>query len=1210
MHRKTTFTTSSIFYTISLSVFAAVVHDIFEWNVCADISLLFSAPPKASSPLPEALNVLLLVLCDKSICTSSYGPVAPEFDGAIGTLELSANDLVSYGESGRWYPLSAHSGLKRRWRPRRGSSKATTYANRVVGEVLISFSSVQDPAADVELRPSDLARRVTHSGVNRVTKKHKARSIVDNGGGVSNVAGAITVPLEECPITLQRLDDANSVSKNPPDLDLVFYIHVWDALVPACRRSAALYLTIRILRRGEPETRVSTTPVRSHPSLQHDQSYSGGNDSQQSGGTMHFPLVSNAAAASACGAGSMIHVVFDKHLTFSVNGISASSYHSDDTKVEVRLSDASAHEGTVPWTTTVLAISTGEPLSLFAERARCRGATFFNSTTPPMPTIPDATVYNLNLCSRSRASREKTSTNGDGEYTYSSYGPRVSESNVADGGDVKVRMASLVLSRTDPVAHADDVNEFLQRKAKVPRVPKGFKGGRPGFGAVTAEEFGLDHCAALSPATSRRAVGGGRFTGLEVGKRERGVLDLWAASDLFHKYATNNVNRAQDDPVVADVPRVVQHERSTQIDTGKDTTNAAMEDTSTEKMLTMEALTSLADEHFPGVPYSYVSDYNPTTLPLTHAKWNGTHSETTKFAKRLDEGIEWDSSVSINNYKRCDGRGHTFAHLSRADFFSWLRKLPEDFLQSAGLFVRPEAALHKTEEILSESAEKARELSNTIAASLGSTGRIRQGVLRSTGENAAVDRVRLGWAEEDGKILERDWKHHTRLIQKDADLLANALKVAEDDAAREAESSSGIADATTRRASDITSSIKVEETTDLDLVVDSDNANESKETTTANMNIRSIARPQLLQGRVGQVKTSVVALHIQEQAAKLALAAEHLKEVFECVRDNKLCQTNSDNVKPYRWSSRSCSSWARDSRAIASPAADTDQSPSNVCGDQRGSLARQRYCIFQQRRRHYRLLGKYVEKVTSLLIYIATVRRRAAALAKGEENRAKAYVTQMYPNGDGKKAGVLAECLEDPAPRSALALVKRIRRTQEGFRRPAVVASEPTNFDVDVHVLTADNESSEIGHDQVLFMSPTSSEDEASRCASLNGVDIGGESVPRNLKWDSDNKVEGFQRESAGSCHSEEYVIPAAGGGIPHRGRRRPSCLRRINERLDLLRSAFDSAREVNLPPAVANATAEMVMQLGSGGRDLAAAGGYDGIKPSASTAISCPIDR
>lgn len=1183
------------------SVSATVVHDIFRWDVCADASLLFSVPPKGSSPPPEAHDSLLLVLCDKATYTSSHDPTSPEFDGAIGTLELSANDLVSCGETGRWCPLLAYSRVKKRRRRRHEYGKAATHTSQVVGEVWVAFTSVQDPAADAVPRPSDLGRKAVQPGVKGATTEHGAKNIVKKGEEVSDVVRATNLPTEEFPDTLQHVDDAISVSKNPSDVDLMFYLHVWDALVPACLPGAALYLTIRILRPGEPETRVSTKPVRTHTSPQHDQSYSGGTHSRQTGATVHLPPVSSAAAPSACGGGPMIHVVWDEHLTFSVNGISACAYHNGDATVELRLSDASADLGAVPLTTTVLAISAGQPLSVFAERACCHDATFSDRITPPMSRISDAAVYNLSVSSRSRTTRENRSANGDGRHTLSPYGTQTSGPNVADGGEVQVRMASLALPRRHSVTHADDVKEFLQRKAKVSRVPKGPKYGRPGFGATIGEGF----------TTSRSAVGDGRFAALDLGKCEQGVIDLSAASDLFRRYATDNVNEAQDDATVADVPRVIQDERNTKLGAGENKNNAAVRN-DTGKMLGVETLAALADEHFPEVSRSCVTDYDPATLAPTNEKWNKAHIETAQFSTHLPERTERYSSVTTNNFTRCDGRGHSFSSLSLAQFFSWLRKLPEDSLEAAGLLVTLETALDKTEKILSKSAEKTREVSNAIVASLESTESILQVILWSIDENAAVDRVRLGWGEEDDETAERDWNRHTRLLQRDTELLANALQAMEDDVAREAEGLSAIANAATHRSSVVANGVKAETNTELGLVAGCDTANESNENSASNGKPLSTSQPQMMQGHVGAVAISVVALHIEQEAAKLALAAEHLKEVFNCVGDIKLRQT-ADKFKSHRRRSRSYTSWTRHSRAVASPVVDTNRRPSNACGSQRGSPTCPNDGPFQQRRRRrsYRLLGQYVKQVTSLQMDIATFRRRATALAKKAKHSAQACVARKYPSGDLNKRGGLTGCLNDPAPRSALALVKRIRRTQETFRRSAVAVSEANNIDIDVHVVPVDNESAEMGADQMFFVSPTSSEDETSRCAPPNGADIGRESPPSGLKWDTDNNVERVHREStSGSCHSGESDIPAAREGIPYRGRFRPSCLHRISERLELLRSAFDSAKEVGLPPAIADATAELVVQLGSSRGGLAATRGDDGIKPSAAAAICCPIDR
>ncbi|CAM9397332.1 unnamed protein product, partial [Sphacelaria rigidula] len=519
--------------------------------------------------------------------------------------------------------------------------------------------------------------------------------------------------------------------------------------------------------------------------------------------------------------------------------------------------------------------------------------------------------------------------------------------------------------------------------------------------------------------------------------------------------------------------------------------------------------------------------------------------------------------------------------VSTADFFSWLRKLPEESLEAAGLLVSPRTALNKTEAAMSKSEIEARELSNTLEASINSTVGILQATLESVTEKAAIDRVRLGWGEQDDEGAERMWQKHTGSLQRDVDTLQKALSALRDEVAHEAEVVSGDADEMRRRTS--TARTNGEHTPEAHPVDRGHCIDECDNKNVAGRSTHSVFQPRQVEGHADSgAGLVVIARQIGQQVAKLALAAEHLKEALRCVEDAELRkQQQASQFKHHRRRSSRSGLLIHGLKCPISPTADIHRSSKYLTDRcQRGTSACQGQGSFDSRRGNTpEVLRQHVMLVKRLQTEISQMGRHTRILCKNEEDRTHASNMPKPMSENGNKKDFIKRYLDDTAPRSALALVKRIRRAQEAFERPANNPLTPDNAVANMEVPPADSQ---------------------------GAVQDQHANVGDHRTWTTRQRESGVDPPDHAGCAAAAVTT----GIVPYRGRFRPSCLRRINERLELLRSAFDTDGEVDLPSSVANATPEFVVDLGNRGGSLAGDGNVVGTEPPPAVVTCWPIDR
>lgn len=1177
------------------------------WNVSADTSPLFPAPTSnASSSRSAALNSLLVVLCDDAIRTSRSAHTSREFAGEIGTAELSAGDLTHCGNTGRWCPLLA---------PLRGNKwrqlgdeyrKASKTSMRIVGEVWIAFAYLPCPAVDTLPGLSPEGRAQTGPRSASGERDQEAPNLVaNNGQGKGDVLGRreSTSPDRELGLSVaaHHIDTNIPLKSDSSESDLLFYLHVWDAFVPACRPDAALYLTIRFSRRGRLETRVSTKPVRTRNTRPRrgDQSHLGGLHSPKSRVDIPLPLPSSAAAGSSSTAsGGPTYIVWDEHVELSAAGIRAesSSLDQENATVELRLSDANADlTGAGSAETVVLATTAGEHLSSFAERAGYRHTSTDCDTneTEPIENVPGVAVYTLCVgVSSNHVAREGRSKGNGGGMISVGRQSSLQQETFGKCGHVVVRMASLVLSRAQAISRAEDVREFLRRKADVQTIQKNID-YYPSGDRVEREELGRPVSLELS-STTRKAVEGPGSPILSFEPRTHGVVDLSAASHLFDRYAETVVGRARDDPNT--LPTVRPDDDITRLTAGSSDKQG--------RRLSIEGLGTLAERHFPGISRSYIAAILTPSLGSTCLPGENSGVMKTKFGARPSLGTKkYDSAVST------------------ADFFSWLRKLPEESLEAAGLLVSPRTALNKTEAAMSKSEIEARELSNTLEASINSTVGILQATLESVTEKAAIDRVRLGWGEQDDEGAERMWQKHTGSLQRDVDTLQKALSALRDEVAHEAEVVSGDADEMRRRTS--TARTNGEHTPEAHPVDRGHCIDECDNKNVAGRSTHSVFQPRQVEGHADSgAGLVVIARQIGQQVAKLALAAEHLKEALRCVEDAELRkQQQASQFKHHRRRSSRSGLLIHGLKCPISPTADIHRSSKYLTDRcQRGTSACQGQGSFDSRRGNTpEVLRQHVMLVKRLQTEISQMGRHTRILCKNEEDRTHASNMPKPMSENGNKKDFIKRYLDDTAPRSALALVKRIRRAQEAFERPANNPLTPDNAVANMEVPPADSQGAvqdqhaNVGDHRTCFLSPTSSEDDCSVFAHLSRVKTNGDSSSHAIEHGIAQNVGTTRQRESGVDPPDHAGCAAAAvttGIVPYRGRFRPSCLRRINERLELLRSAFDTDGEVDLPSSVANATPEFVIDLGNRGGSLAGDGNVVGTEPPPAVVTCWPIDR
>lgn len=834
-----------------------------------------------------------------------------------------------------------------------------------------------------------------------------------------------------------------------------------------------------------------------------------------------------------------MHFVWDEHVSLSVDG-GFDVGVLEDTLIELRLVDACVSQhGT---SAPAVAAREGEPVVTFGGRDwRSRGLEDTSTKRVTPPRIPDPVVYELPLHSHGA----------------------VLETDIGGGAEAaKVRMAVLVLTLDEPtVACADQVRAFLQRKADVARIPGGLK-RQPSSRTL---DVGATSLTSIIPAQTSS-------TGLRL-------LDLSTAVGLFNRFA-DDVSRHDDETRVVSRPQ-----RDAAID-DKEQWKRQVSSKREGATISQEKLVIVAREYFPGLPdLGYNSEQS--TLRRTN-----------------------DYSIATQG----DDRGS----LSFADFTSWLRKIPEEELGAAGLLVTPRTALDKTETIMGESTAQARELATTLkldrVPARGLFGDWCTKSLRSTGEDVALDRVRLGWGEGGrGETAESSWRRHTRLLRRDVKVLDRAMAALElrsDDAQEMGGSEENVADGSSVEERQVEEG-NTAEGIQLDPIVSEamivkDPCGDKAEMESAGSGGDAVNHRRRALENQGSGVDSLVALHLRREAATLGVAAEHLKEALRCASD--AMRSKIENPLPRVNTSRHLHESASTSRVDdAYNGRSKNGCHTNEPGGRRCSLLADKKALGANDRRQchqYGVLLRQIKQVRRLQVGITALQRRAAAAAmlpkQMGEKRSRSRVDWRLGGdgsnrrGDDDGAG---------APRSALALVKRIRLAREVARPPV----EATPYCDEVGTIPPQNRhrSHSLTSSVVLQDNDESltAEAETAMCAATGRSERGSrQQSPRESCCFVKDMEEGTVARSTCRPLRVEAKTPFL------EMLRRPSSLARVRNRLAGIQAAFDESG-IDLPPAIASATAERVIEVACGGGERQECEGVSVRSPPA-VALCCPIDR
>lgn len=1168
------------------------VHESFEWNISADLRVLFGAATErvgASSHVRRGTTLIVALVDvtttnDENRARRRRRGLAQEMEGAtVGVLELSREELISCGAAGRWCPLRAFSSSS--------IHQGTTHdaltggydhvGRGIVGEALVAFAWMQKgPATDALPKAPMNHHRV---GKSRKRPRGKDKGIErsrDSEGGVSKhrAEKGINNATNANAIHRSLAEHGNSSSstsnRGSTQQETLVYIHVWDALVPLDWPGSAFYFTVRLCCRGSRVQRVSTKPACGRGGLRtNTTTAAGGNNSRSPGASTSSPRRSSRA-------GSM-HVVWDEHLLLSVKGPV-----EEGAVVELLLRDASVDDG------ATLAAREGEPFQAFAER---------NSLIVGMPTtlanscsssslcqleIPGPVVYRLRL-HHPRGLPEA------GQSTSATEDEGAERSGVGFGG-VEVRMAGLVILRDGANVDHDEarVEDFLRRKADVARIPGAVKrrlstvGGGRGPGGFTP--------------TLLRTQGNRR-----PGRRSR-LLDLSAASGLFHQFADKEtggtcaveiVNTGRSSPGAAAAAGSNMMRSPTTPGKGE-----SMEryQCSSEPMLTDDGLRLLAKQYFPGLAHQ--------------AGYAGVDAATATLQQSSDGHSHAAATTHQASTQKLFGDSISFT-----GFVSWLRNLPQEDLGTAGLLVSPRTALHKTGMVMHEDAEHAQELAATLELAREPTAALFGGwcsiALRSTVDVVAMDRVRIGWGRGGGgdgdgngngdgdETAESAWRRHTRMLRRDVAVLGKALAEVEQRCSwcnptaikeRKDTNTSAIGDGVGDDcdvAAEVAGATKgMEETRDLEPKREADGVPPTAE----NGAVAAPGGPTVVvaAAAVGQEESeccSVVALYLGQQVALLGSAAEHLKEALRCAGDT--LNRNTTQTPDHHFAS--------------------------------GGHTRARTCVEKEwshgssgssqayHHRHYGLLLQHIKQVTCFQAEIAVIQRRTTAimaLRRGEET--KPLIGHRLDTGC-RSYGV--PCGTE-LPRSALALVKRIRRAQNAARRqqpldsssPAcggvVAGGEP------LFPLSREQAVDNGGDVDCLHPSQTL---ENRDCLTGHNDEVTRKRLRQNR---AGSPPPGNDPPAAAPGHMEGGAMSSPSPRTPTSPRApfddmllRPSSLQILRRRLESIRAGFHE-KAVDLPAVFSSATAERLMEAAHGGRQNTTEASTTRLVPPA--ALCCPIDR
>lgn len=1149
---------------------ATAVHESFEWKASADLSVHFSAAGSKEEVLTHSQQdgTVIIALVDRA--TSSYrsGVIsrrnfAREMEGiVVGVLELSLEQLLSCGVQGRWCPLMAPSSGNGRG-VCGGLDDAWAYAEQgAVGEVLVAFAWMRKgPAMDVLPRA-----RICHNRVNKCRKRPREQQMEKNNvrGSDRRISKKRTVVDSNAPTGTDFVDRAyveheGNVDGGLATQETLVYIHVWDALVPRDRQGSALYLTLRLVCRGLRVQRVSTKPARGRGGLKMDTPSAGGS-------RLCSPRASPDTAKIRSREGYM-HVVWDERLSLSVKGPV-----DDGAVIELQLRDASVDDN------TAIAAREGEPFRTFAERNRPKHSTrkSFSSSSCGLK-IPGPAVYRLRLQQPpGKMADESALSDSPSDLECSAL-------NSPEFGGVEVRMAGLVLEgHGTTVGHAESaVKYFLQRRANVARTPGELR--RPlrtvgGDGGSTSYVT-----STLFPKEEKRRS-----------RRRSRLLDLSAASGLFHQFAEDE-----------------QGESSAEVATGANRSPPAFPS---------------GEEEAQPVQGRQTSCFAAPTLSKKSLRLVVQQCFPQYLLKPFCDGVHAGSSQRSTDNNRSATTTQAFneppGDLSFAEFVSWLRSLPQNDLGTAGLLVTPRTAIHHTGKVMDEDAGLAQELAATLELTRQPTAPLVRGwcsiSLRSTEDSAALDCVRLGWVRGGGGVVngdesaERAWRRHTKLLRRDVAILGKALAELEGRCARDPT-------ITTRHADD-NGAIKYSPKDSRGGVIGMNGGpgeSDGETPSIANKELRqdrevaatpppakngaAFARVEWSAKQDEPRSCSIVALYVGQQATQLGLAAKHLKEALRCAADALNLETTRDLDDQLAGHRYPCARSGTEKRWCG------NGSPANienflVAGrknerepdEPRGSA----------RRRLYGRLLQHIKQVASFQAEISEFQRRAGMLPRLRANETRPFVKGRQ-GGDERDSSLKSSFRRGEAPRSALALVKRIRRAQNAARRQA----SPRYPSAASGVVLSPQGEVPVLYGQGCADLQEATEDCGSTCG--NGDARADWQQPQENALPS--PICG-KPTVAFSDYEEGTEMPASSPTeadnspqtVFHDMLQKPPSLQKLQERLERARAIFRE-RAVDLPAAFASATTEQILRMARSGGKGRWEDSPTKLVPAA--ALCCPID-
>lgn len=759
--------------------------------------------------------------------------------------------------------------------------------------------------------------------------------------------------------------------------------------------------------------------------------------------------------------------------------------------------------------TAVLAAREGDLFDEFSQRNRLSGLGDLAKSSATSARSLRPRVYHLKLHVDTPDAEERlVGTEG------------AERSNVLGG--IEVRMASLVVPRDEAASHTDEINAFLERKADVARIPDELNRPPRAVGDV----------AGLTPTLSQRSH--------RKPSRPR-LLDLSAVGGLFRSFADaeRDGNEAEETVYTGDAAGNEERIFSMVSKVG-----ASEKKPSFEATLSKGSLAAFAREYFPGME-QLVHNGDAVTFPVTDEDWATTQ----------------------------DGSAPS---LSFADFVLWLRQVPEEALGVAGLLATPRTVLHKTEIVMGQSTERCEELAATLTlAEVPTTGLVSGWCsvsLRSTGEGAALDRVRLGWGEVTEEAKERSWRRHLRMLRHDVMVLGDSLAQLEErcypaqtrDSANDDRTAVGERDVNTVK--ELAQGVESEPPAQDSRVDETDiqHLGEKPAVITSGNSVGSLKEDPA---------NLIVAHYLDQEAKQLGVASMHLKEALRCAGDS--LYRDVDDAPP-GWSSKSHRTRGR---LQSPPTSGRDSCDGPLC-----------------RHHLYGAVLQHIKHVRRFQVDITMLRRRVGALLPpppGEQTMQLA-TSQRCDHGSYDTDGSFGR----EAPRSALALVKRIRRAQQAARHPPVLLDKD---------LTTKQPVSPPPREQGGDDCPSSPKN-LGHSPSSGYVDVAGAAREKTALL-SPRETPCYNRPKGGAAFTESTsptrvsAQPSLYGLLSPRS----SSLRHVHGRFESVREAFRGS-SVDLPPAVVSATGERLAEIADGrGKDE---NGSSVVNAWPAAAMRCPIDR